>query len=340
MAAVAVQPQQMIGQWQVKKPLGKGAFSEVFKVVHSVSGQIAAAKITRSTNPKVERNYSYDDCECEADFLVTLTQNRIPNVVKYLDKVDGFKTVEDWTLTLIIEYIPGRDLSRQFLHGKRGLNAEEALTVLEGGLETLNALSPHKIVHGDIAPRNIMLYGHTVKIIDWVQAHNVKDRPKSRTGTFCYASIEMLLLTEWTTKTDLFSLSSTILCSITQTRLVEEAAFDNPFKILDCMQHTCEELIPSSMIEQRYAKQDSKTLEEQFKCGKDVDGKPVYSLKPTQSVPPQSVSKLIQPFLAQKPEIAGEIYKLLRKMLVFDPAKRIDAKTAYQEVLEIRKKWQ
>ena len=334
MAAVAIRPQQMIGNWLVAEELGKGSFSVVHKVFHNKI--VAAAKITRSTNPHLTEHDTYDSFKKEGLLLIDLKKWAVPNVVDIFEIIGDFTSSKDWTLALIIEYIPGKTLWEQFCTGKRGMNAEEALTVLEGSLQTLYALDQNEIVHGDLAPNNIMMYGQTVKIIDWTIAHKVSHPPGFRTTALSYASIEMLLFIGWTTKTDLFSLSASILGSITQCTLANWR--DKILNVLHSMEITCDEPLPSSMIAELFKKYDPKELPS-IEC-RNVGGTDIYSLKPLPLEPRPKISAVIKPFLDEQPEISGKIYNLLRKMLVFDPAKRIDAKSAYQEVLEIRKRWQ
>ena len=138
-----------------------------------------------------------------------MSECRHPRLVGY----HGTFIKDDTTLWLIMELCEGGSLSELIKYLPRVLTEDEIATVLHAVLKGLEYLHDHKIVHRDVKAGNIMLNkeGH-VKLGDFgvsAQLLHTYSNCQTKIGTPHWMSPELLLQSESTKKTDIWSLGIT-----------------------------------------------------------------------------------------------------------------------------------
>ncbi len=130
-----------------------------------------------------------------------------PNLVSIYDVI----TAEDGGAVIVMEYVPGETLAQRLSREGR-LGAREALRILGGVADGLDAIHRRGIVHRDVKPANILLGASgAVKLADLGVA-SVPDRTKITTegaviGTFRYMALEQLEGTPATEAIDVYALA-------------------------------------------------------------------------------------------------------------------------------------
>jgi serine/threonine protein kinase len=186
----------------VLKSIGKGAFSQVYKVHNKNDNNEYALKIGRISN-RFQKSY-----QNEIKLLEQLNKNPNPNIIKMFD---NFKLNNRYFLVF---EICGKNLY-SFL-GRNNYNGLEIKLVRDftqqiiNGLKLLNKL---KIIHGDLKPENILVSpdSKNIKIIDFGSSFiEKKGKYFNYIQTRYYRSPEVLLGLEITTAIDLWSLGCII----------------------------------------------------------------------------------------------------------------------------------
>ena len=181
------------------EPIGKGAFGEVRKAVHKVSGQMRAIKIIQKqkhSNDPSERKLELereDRLRKEVEILASLDH---PNILKV------YEFYEDETRFYIItEHCEGGELFERIIN-EGTFEEDEAAVQMKALLSAIVYCHNHNICHRDLKPENL-LYEHkgegaNLKVIDWGTSRQYNPNPDkkfnmtAKFGTPYYIAPEVL----------------------------------------------------------------------------------------------------------------------------------------------------
>jgi serine/threonine protein kinase len=198
------------GRYVLKEKLGEGGMGAVFKVEHVRMGKVLALKLLRpdvATDKKIRQRFQQ-----EARVVSKLSH---PNTIQVFD----FGELDDGSLYIAMEYLPGRDLA-WLLRAHGAFSEEKALSI---GIQVLASLSEaHEvgIVHRDVKPANVMMLHQRdrddwVKVLDFgIAKLNEGEGRKHITGvadfigTPAYMSPEQALGDNLDARSDLYSLGA------------------------------------------------------------------------------------------------------------------------------------
>ncbi|HSD91341.1 MAG TPA: serine/threonine-protein kinase [Kofleriaceae bacterium] len=184
--------------------LGIGGFGEVFAARHKMIGRDAAIKILHA-------KYSSDP-EAVARFVAearVVNQISHPNIVEIFD----FGQLDDGRQYCVMERIHGTTL-RDLLRERVRLPLDEALPILRGIAEAIDAAHAAGVAHRDLKPDNVFVTAAGgVKLIDFGLAKLTRDDPSatpvtqtgSLFGTPLYMSPEQCRGKGVDTRTDLYA---------------------------------------------------------------------------------------------------------------------------------------
>ena len=175
-----------IGNYLVKKTLGKGTFGKVKLGVYIPTGEKVAIKILEKNRIR-EKD---DQIRVKREFNMQTLLNH-PNVIlvaEIFESNDNYYSV--------MEYCEGGELFNYIVKNRRLDDSEAAFFYFQliNGLEYIHSLG---IVHRDLKPENLLLTKeHLLKIIDFGLSNYFKDGQKlllsTPCGSPCYASPEMV----------------------------------------------------------------------------------------------------------------------------------------------------
>jgi serine/threonine-protein kinase len=118
---------------------------------------------------------------------------------------------EDGDLMIVMEYVEGETL-RQAIRRRGAFPADQALPVLRGVADALDALHGRGIVHRDVKPENILLGSQTVKLADLGLARAAEHTQTTAggpiAGTFSYMAPEQLEGRETGPAIDVYALAA------------------------------------------------------------------------------------------------------------------------------------
>ncbi|KAB2894400.1 MAG: serine/threonine protein kinase, partial [Kofleriaceae bacterium] len=187
----------------VGERIGAGGFGEVYRARHAVIERDVAIKV-------LHRRYSHDPGAVARFVAEARAVNRIshPNIVEISD----FGTLADGRQYCVMELIRGTTL-RDVLRDRGRIPLAEALPILRGIAEAVDAAHAAGIAHRDLKPDNVFLVdGGGVKLIDFGLAKLTHDdaAPVTQTGsvfgTPLYMSPEQCRGNAVTLATDAYSL--------------------------------------------------------------------------------------------------------------------------------------
>ncbi|MBX7114198.1 MAG: protein kinase [Myxococcaceae bacterium] len=202
--------QVLDGRYRIIEKLGEGGMGTVFKVEHVRMGKILALKVL-DPDHALDRN-SKARFKQEARVVAKLSH---PNTVQVFDTGE----LEDGSLFIAMEYLPGRDLAWHLrAHGP--MTEERAIHIGIGLLQSLSEAHGLGIVHRDLKPANVMLVRRKdsddqVKLLDFGIAKLNETESKKHTtgvnefiGTPSYMSPEQGRGEPLDARSDLYSLGA------------------------------------------------------------------------------------------------------------------------------------
>jgi serine/threonine protein kinase len=201
-AAAAVDPYigtLVAGKFRIEKLLGQGGMGKVYLANHQVLEQKVVLKVLL---PDTVKRFQHEGRAA--------SRLRHPNVIQVLD----FGAMEDGTLFMAMEYLPGRDLAHliqtEFPLGDR--------RIVRIGAQILAALSEahaQNIIHRDLKPENVMIEQRRgesdfVKVLDFGIAKITDAKTKlTAAGLVCgtpeYMSPEQAKGADLDPRSDLYS---------------------------------------------------------------------------------------------------------------------------------------
>ncbi|MBK7831028.1 MAG: protein kinase [Gemmatimonadetes bacterium] len=178
---------RLFGTYEVEAELGAGGMGAVYRVRHTTTGEVRAAKVMHpqvSRDPRLEQLFTRE--------ARVLSQLRHPGVVRYLDLLrDGDR------LVLLMEYEEGQHLGQRLAHGP--VSPDELETLLHTLADALAAVHAADVVHRDISPDNVILRDGSVQsptLIDFgIAADDLEGTStivEGFKGKLAYASPEQL----------------------------------------------------------------------------------------------------------------------------------------------------
>ncbi|MEQ8224885.1 MAG: serine/threonine-protein kinase [Candidatus Eremiobacterota bacterium] len=193
-------PEQIINEYKIIKPLGKGAMGKVY--LAKKENNYYAIKESDSSSGEgelVEKSF-----QKEAAFLAGLKHPGLPAF--YKDFYSGF------THYIVMEYIQGKSLEDIVSYG-----IVEERKAIEWGIQIceilfyLHTLQPEPVIYRDLKPANIIITPYdTVRLIDFGVARRYdpsKDCDTIRLGTPGYAAPEQCRAKgQSTPRTDIYAL--------------------------------------------------------------------------------------------------------------------------------------
>ena len=166
-------PTTYSGRYEIRHPIGEGAFSRTFLARDSVLQRDVALKVLRREHQGNDEFSARFDREAQAAALVSH-----PNVVPVFD----FGREQNLPY-IVMQYIDGRTL-REFDRDEGPLTIEEVVGVGRQVLEGLAAIHDQGIVHRDIKPQNVLLDQRMVaRLTDFGVAFLANDVTLTETGT-------------------------------------------------------------------------------------------------------------------------------------------------------------
>ena len=172
-----------IGDYQIKKTIGEGAFSKVKLAIHKQTKQYVAIKVL--DKQKVPKN-DLERFTREMQILISLKHPNVIQVNEILENKSNYY--------IVMEYCAEGDLFNYIVHKKR-LSEEETSFIFYQIINGLNYIHSQNISHRDLKPENIlMLSNRIVKIIDFGLSnyYNIYDNLTTPCGSPCYAAPEMI----------------------------------------------------------------------------------------------------------------------------------------------------
>ena len=194
--------------------IGKGGMGEVYLAVDQRLGSAMALKRTFFSDDEMFGNAF----EREARTLARLRHPVLPKVSDHF--------TENETQYLVMEHIPGDDLSERLESTNKPFPLSWVLFWADQLLEALNYLHTHEppIIHRDIKPQNLKLTddNHIILLDFGLSKNSIENTRFSTSGSVVgytphYAPMEQIRGTGTNASSDLYSLSATIYQLLTNT---------------------------------------------------------------------------------------------------------------------------
>ena len=173
----------IIGDYIVKKTLGKGTFSKVKLGIHKVTNQKVAIKILEKS-----KILEKDDLERIIREMDIIRQLKHPNIAKVYEMCES-----DDFFFIMMEYCSGGELFNYIVKNQR-LSEEETSFFFYQIINGLEYIHSKNIAHRDLKPENLLLdENNIIKIIDFGLSNYFNEKKLSTPcGGPCYASPEMI----------------------------------------------------------------------------------------------------------------------------------------------------
>ena len=178
------------------KPIGKGAFSKVYKGLDTEIDEVVAIKVINKTKFK---DSLLKRLQKE---IILLSKLNHPNIAKLKQFIQ-----DDNYFYLILEYCSGGDLYHLIKRNK--LSEDISKNYMNQLANVLQYLKENNIIHRDLKPQNILLSGDKslLKLTDFNFARELYDNDLAETlcGSPLYMAPEILNKNDYSVKSDLWS---------------------------------------------------------------------------------------------------------------------------------------
>src|SRR5678810_183933 len=196
------------GRYRIVRQLGQGGMGAVYEAIDSRLDTTVALKETLFADERLRKQF-----EREARLLARLHHPALPRVSDHFSEGDG--------QFLVMQFIPGDDLS-EMMNRKRGpFPADQVLTWADQLLDALDYLHTQdpQIVHRDIKPQNLKLTSRgQIILLDFGLAKGQAGGDLSRATTAAsifgytpnYAPLEQIQGLGTDARSDLYALAATL----------------------------------------------------------------------------------------------------------------------------------
>lgn len=188
---------KMIGRFEVRSELGRGAQSVVYLGFDPQLQREVAIKTVRFAQPDAAKN------KVLLDEARTVSKLRHPNIVPIFDAGE-----DGGGVYLVFEYVPGKNLA-EFLAGSGALSPVKAATLLRPMLDAIACAHAQGIIHRDLKPSNILLDENGIpRVMDFgiaTRVGNADGELEAYSGTPAYMAPEYVARREVTERSDLFA---------------------------------------------------------------------------------------------------------------------------------------
>src|SRR5688572_9091665 len=195
------------GRYRIVRQLGQGGMGAVYEAIDQRLDTTVALKETLFTEERLRKQF-----EREARLLARLHHPALPRVSDHFSEGDG--------QFLVMQYIPGDDLSEMMTRKRGPFPADQVLTWADQLLDALDYLHTQdpQIVHRDIKPQNLKLTARgQIILLDFGLAKGqAGDISRVTTSasifgyTPNYAPLEQIQGLGTDTRSDLYALGATL----------------------------------------------------------------------------------------------------------------------------------
>ena len=176
--------EEYIGDYLIKKTIGKGTFSKVKLGIHKLTKQKVAIKILDKS--LINNNEELERISREMEILTALDH---PNIIKIFQILEN-----ENSYSIIMEYCVNGELFN-YIVNKQKLSEEESSFFYYQLINGLEYIHSKGVAHRDLKPENLLLSENNIlKIIDFGLSNYFYEgqRLKTPCGSPCYASPEMI----------------------------------------------------------------------------------------------------------------------------------------------------
>lgn len=194
-------------RYRIVRQLGKGGMGTVYEAHHTKLKHTVAVKETVFSEAHLTKAF-----EREAQLLAGLQHPALPKVSDYFSQDDGH--------FLVMEFVPGKDLSESLTERGRAFPVEQVLQWADQLLDALEYLHGQQppVIHRDIKPANLKVAANgRVFLLDFGLAKGLHTQMSRVTGgasvqayTPGYAPVEQMQGSGTDARSDIFSLGATL----------------------------------------------------------------------------------------------------------------------------------
>lgn len=198
-----------IGNYQIIKQIGEGAFGRTYLGEHKILGEKACIKQNLKISPTDEKLLIK-----EAKLLWGIHHYSLPTLRDFLKCPDG-------SYALVMTYVEGPTLEKIvdkcLEKTKKGVNPEDVCWVTQRLLNALHYLHFNGVIHGDVKPANIIVQPeeHNAYLVDYgLSMANPKSTTAPEGYTPAFAPPEQMMGKPPLPESDLYSLGATMIYAL------------------------------------------------------------------------------------------------------------------------------